>query len=879
MAVSSASSMAILTCLLLKIAILLPCQATNVQIETADGSRHVFEMKTMEKNGAYLLCANCRSFSAGPVPTPSALRFNVRFSPTGEVVSACETHRKDLPVGLCSPQGTDNRSCSKDEGVCGGSQAGEEVADEIVRRNLLPFPSGDRELDLTVAHAIVQMNAGHWDGTISMLNTLLDRYPQNVAAHYARGVAYTRKGPDNPQFANLAVIDFSVCVEKEPSFPEGFERRAEVYITMNRFEEALSDLKSALTLRPNSRIRFSLGIVNLFLENFVEAEAEFRKNLEEDTGDKGPIYIFSYFHLGLAQYYQGRLRNAIEVFKEVLKLQPNHVEACVSLAQAFKELGNYKAALTRFDQALALSPNHTLSLQLKGSLLYHSGDPVSARNVLQQCVRVEPDNSSCQYLLALSTLAEGQFYQGVKLATKVMIKSLPDLKITPERVRAQYIREYGRFLHASLEEPVSHLHPEMELDEKMRVSWVQGLPLTLRGQGLYREQPGLQPHIRDVKVDALDLSQSGARTLLCHADRVGLSMQVTADGFLPNRRLNLAMGLAAIHVAQLAESKWKNVKGAGKSAERPFTWKELFSVAMQYRQLVDPEQAVFWVDSLPDYHSEEGHREDITLIRGPVASVRVSQYFDLAFKLAKTMLEHYSGLGAVAYSGLSGDIEKATTCEELLHIARKRQINPNGFLVSTQVPATVTVQGAGNPSATGSASDDRLDGTVLVLTEDVNGRIVFALSMSSTAPRTAAYGAQMDHLLWTLQQEVQRTGVGGGKVADMDPLLSTILSLVYYFYNLTPLTRGSSVVAYAVALGLVMSLGRQVSGKIPTGKLLDMEAMLSGAPDAFVAVMRQWMNVKKSTTPLSSLPKVWEAFPTVRNILEVLAANTTAVCP
>lgn len=97
---------------------------------------------------------------------------------------------------------------------------------------------------------------------------------------------------------------------------------------------------------------------------------------------------------------------------------------------------------------------------------------------------------------------------------------------------------------------------------------------------------------------------------------------------------------------------------------------------------------------------------------------------------------------------------------------------------------------------------------MLVLTEDPGGRIVFALSLASTPARTNAYAAQMDHFLLQLHQEVQKGGLG--KISDLDPILSSILSLVYYFYNLMPLTRGSSVVAYAVLLGLVMSLGRQV---------------------------------------------------------------------
>ena len=67
-------------------------------------------------------------------------------------------------------------------------------------------------------------------------------------------------------------------------------------------------------------------------------------------------------------------------------------------------------------------------------------------------------------------------------------------------------------------------------------------------------------------------------------------------------------------------------------------------------------------------------------------------------------------------------------------------------------------------------------------------------------------------------------------------------------YNLMPLTRGSGVVTYSVLVGVIMALGREVTGKIPPGKLLEMEALLSGAPDAFVVVTQQWLNVNKSVT-------------------------------
>ncbi|KAK7508270.1 hypothetical protein BaRGS_00000509 [Batillaria attramentaria] len=871
MASSSVKTILVFACFELIVGTDQVCEVANVHIENEDGSHQVFELKNLEpaQSGAYVLCSNRQGqhTPAGPAPwTESALRFNVMLTP-GEVVTACEAGRDDLPPGLCSLAKTD-ASCTN-EGVCLGTSdvSAHDLADEIISRNLLPFASGDRDVDHRVAKAIVSINSGQWEKAIKELNELLTQHHQLVAGHYARGVAYARKGLDNPQYAVLSLADFTVCVEKERTQPEAFERRAEVYIALNQFQKALEDLNIAIALRPTSRLRFSRGIVNLLLENFADAETDFKKNLDDEKTENSPLRIMSYFHLGLAQYYRGRLRNAIEVFKEVLKLQPDHIEACVSLAQAFRELGNLRAAGTRFDQALALSPNHTLALQLKGSMLYHSGDPASARPVLRQCLTIAPDSLGCQYMFALSNIAVGHYYQGVKATTKVMVKSLPLLQSTPEYVRAQYLREYARFLHSSLDMPLNQLQPEVGLDENFRAQWVQGV--AFKPHGTYREQPGLQPDIKDVSPDLPeDWAKPSDRTLLCFAEKVGLSMQVAADGFLPNRRLNLAMGLAAIHIAQHAEAKWKSMK-AGKT-EKPFSWKELFSIAVWYRRLVDPEQPVLWINTLPDYQSEDGHREDITFIRGSVTNTRVSQYFDLAFKLARTMLEHYAGAGTVTYPGLATDLEKAKTCEDLLAVARKRHINPHGFLVSTQVP-TAIAQGSSS-----AAGEDRLDGTVLVLTEDPQGRIVFALSIASKPSRTAAYAAQMDHFLLQLHQEVQRTGLG--KLSDLDPVLSAILSLVYYFYNLMPLTRGSSVVAYAVALGLIMSLGRQVSGKLPTGKLLDMEAMLSGAPDAFIMVSRQWMNVKKSTTPLSSMPKVWDRLPTVRSLLEVLALNTTTVC-
>ena len=75
-------------------------------------------------------------------------------------------------------------------------------------------------------------------------------------------------------------------------------------------------------------------------------------------------------------------------------------------------------------------------------------------------------------------------------------------------------------------------------------------------QTSYPEQPGLQPHIPDVEVVKFSSYDNATAQLLCLAKQVGEWGQVTADGFLANRRHHMAMGLAAIQIAQYTQVRF-----------------------------------------------------------------------------------------------------------------------------------------------------------------------------------------------------------------------------------------------------------------------------------------------------------------------------------
>lgn len=99
-------------------------------------------------------------------------------------------------------------------------------------------------------------------------------------------------------------------------------------------------------------------------------------------------------------------QEAIETFKEALKLKADFIDAYKSLGQAyryswtslffffclfkreffwlghfsnvcafplFRELGDFESAMESFQKALLLNQNHIQSLQLRGMMLYHHG--------------------------------------------------------------------------------------------------------------------------------------------------------------------------------------------------------------------------------------------------------------------------------------------------------------------------------------------------------------------------------------------------------------------------------------------------------------------------------------------------------------------------
>ena len=164
-------------------------------------------------------------------------------------------------------------------------------------------------------------------------------------------------------------------------------------------------------------------------------------------------------------------------------------------------------------------------------------------------------------------------------------------------------------------------------------------------------------------------------------------IQLNSAGFLPNRRQHRMFGLAVLqigctlskHFALIglegiglavpnscssrnygapssstgASVKARPSKGAGKGSLKPspsgkrgatvathiFNWRDMFDIAVRWRQVSEPGDPVWWIDRFPDAAFQEGFGLQTPLVNGHLRTVRYAPYYQLAFDRVKSLLQ------------------------------------------------------------------------------------------------------------------------------------------------------------------------------------------------------------------------------------------------
>ena len=245
--------------------------------------------------------------------------------------------------------------------------------------------------------------------------------------------------------ANLGRTEEAIDVLLDPSEDPAsqFDRLvllAQLYVSTDRFDDAIDTYEQAVELTPEGQnrwnLQFTLGGLLIHQSRFAEAEEVLRKVVE--GGSTNPQALVE---LGKAQEGSRHYATAVESFQEVLKLEPDNLEANYYLASSLRNLGRRDEAIERLHHLLSLTESASASSspadrrrgtrfrQFLGVLYQETRQHEKSIELFQELCRDQPDDVQAKLGLVFALKEGGRLDEARKLSSELLAQEPEDLNI------------------------------------------------------------------------------------------------------------------------------------------------------------------------------------------------------------------------------------------------------------------------------------------------------------------------------------------------------------------------------------------------------------------------------------------------------------------
>ena len=174
-----------------------------------------------------------------------------------------------------------------------------------------------------------------------------------------------------------AVRRFQRATELDPNFGRAYLYLGRSYVSLKRWRQALSPLRTAYRLSP-----------------------------DETQREAFEILIDALFAVGVEDFRAGDFASAVGHFKEILGLQPTStrgrselVTALIAQGGDLLSRGDVSQAISAYTDAVKLTPNSFDALFGLAKAFLRNGEFYNAWQVAQEAVKVEPGNREVQSFL------------------------------------------------------------------------------------------------------------------------------------------------------------------------------------------------------------------------------------------------------------------------------------------------------------------------------------------------------------------------------------------------------------------------------------------------------------------------------------------------
>jgi tetratricopeptide (TPR) repeat protein len=196
---------------------------------------------------------------------------------------------------------------------------------------------------------------------------------------------------------------FEKAVEADSNYAEAWAQAGFCREKLGRHAEAIDASKKAVVLRPSAESYFNLGLANYYLKQYREAVENYRQAIRIDPYNAADAY----YALGLVYRDWGRPDDEIQAYKQTIRLRPDYASAYERLGSRYLKSKKYPEAIEAFKQLAALKPGDANASNSMGEAYLESGHLADAVEAFRQAIRLKPDFGRAYYNLGKSHLAMG----------------------------------------------------------------------------------------------------------------------------------------------------------------------------------------------------------------------------------------------------------------------------------------------------------------------------------------------------------------------------------------------------------------------------------------------------------------------------------------
>jgi len=173
-----------------------------------------------------------------------------------------------------------------------------------------------------------------------------------------------------------AIPHFQRAAELDPDFANAYLYLGRSYLNLGKWFEAISPLRTALRLSP-----------------------------ETTKGDVIAILVDALLGAASSELSKGNFQSSIGYFKEVLEVQPDSSRAknelfgtLIAFGRDLLSKGNAREALARFSDAVNLFPDNATGYVWLAKAFLKNGDFLSALQAAKDALRIDPSSEPAQSL-------------------------------------------------------------------------------------------------------------------------------------------------------------------------------------------------------------------------------------------------------------------------------------------------------------------------------------------------------------------------------------------------------------------------------------------------------------------------------------------------